>query len=94
MDLAHIAQKGDNLETLRALRQRLAEAIDNTNSGRDLAPLSRQLQIVMAKIDELEAAEKDDDPIAAIIREQNVDEEAFRRACAENDSDEEIFDDF
>ena len=43
MELAHIAQKGDNPETLRAFRQRLAEAIDNTNSGRDLAPLSRQL---------------------------------------------------
>ena len=68
MKLANIAQNGDNLETLRALRQTIAEAIDRTQSGRDIASLSRQLQIVIEKITELEALE-DDDPISAIVGE-------------------------
>jgi len=60
MDLAKIAKKGDNLETLRALRQRIAETIDATKSGRDIAALSRQLQIVMSQIAELEQQEEID----------------------------------
>ena len=60
MDLAKIAKKGDNLETLRALRQRIAEAIDASKSGRDIAALSRQLQIVMSQIGELERQEEID----------------------------------
>lgn len=66
LKLASIAQNGNNLETLRALRQTLAEAIDRTTSGRDIASLSRQLQIVMERISELEAQE-DDDLISKII---------------------------
>ena len=92
LKLASIAQNGNNLETLRALRQTLAEAIDRTTSGRDIASLSRQLQIVMERISELEAQE-DDDEIARIIKgsartmEDDIEVEA-------TSDDEEIFDNF
>lgn len=49
-----IAQKGDDLETLKTLRQKIAKTIDESQSGRDIASLSRQLQIVMDRISELE----------------------------------------
>lgn len=92
LKLANIAQNGDNLETLRALRQTLAEAIDRTTSGRDIASLSRQLQIVIEKISELEAQDSDDE-IARIIKgsartmEDDIEVEA-------TSDDEEIFDNF
>ena len=54
MTLVDIADKGDPLETLKRLRHDLAEAIDNSNSGRDIAALSRQLQMVMISISDLE----------------------------------------
>lgn len=54
MSLASTAATGDSLSTLKELRQRIAEAIDATNSGRDIAALSRQLQIVLDKISEME----------------------------------------
>lgn len=88
MQLANIASNGNNLETLRALRQTIAEAIDRTKSGRDLASLSRQLQIVMERITELEALEEDD-PIAAIIADQDIDRSIFRRKHAAIEEDPE-----
>ena len=54
MNLVKIADQGDNLETLKALRHKLAKAIEDSNSGRDISSLARQLQIVMAQISELE----------------------------------------
>lgn len=48
-----IASKGDELQTLEALRDVLAETIDNCESGRDIAALSRQLTQVLELISEL-----------------------------------------
>ena len=90
LKLASIAQNGDNLETLRALRQTIAEAIDRTKSGRDLASLSRQLQIVMERISELEAQEGDDE-IARIIKGSARTMEDDIEATSDED---EIFDKF
>lgn len=53
--IATVASQGDNLETLKALRQKIARAIDDSESGRDIAALSRQLQLVLKSIAELEA---------------------------------------
>lgn len=53
MSLSEIAKTGDRAETLRALRDRLAEEIEQTNSGRDLAALSRQLTEVLSQIADL-----------------------------------------
>lgn len=78
--LADIAQQGDTLETLRALRQTIAEAIDRTTGGRDIASLSLQMQKVLDRIAEMEALDDENDPIAAIIREQGISPARFRRA--------------
>ena len=62
MTLTEIAQKGERLATLKALRDKLTEVLDRTNSGRDTAALALQLQKVLAQIDELEREEKAGDP--------------------------------
>lgn len=69
-NLEQIANKGDDLETLKALRQKIAKTIDESNSGRDIAALSRQLQIVMAQIAEREE-ETQEDIVAEIIQSTN-----------------------
>lgn len=53
-DLAQVAATGDRLATLRAMRDRLAAQIDETNSGRDVASLTKQLQEVIDRIAALE----------------------------------------
>lgn len=52
-DLANVAASGEQLATLRALRDRLAEEIDLTKSARDVASLSKQLVEVLREIEEL-----------------------------------------
>ena len=54
MKLTEIVDNGNTLETLKYLRHKIAEAIDDSTSGRDIAALSRQLQIVIESISELE----------------------------------------
>ncbi len=68
LDLARISDQGDELETLKALRWKIAKTIDASNSGRDIAALSRQMQLVMERIKEIEQ-QNDDDPIAEILAE-------------------------
>lgn len=51
--LAGVAASGDRLQTLMALRQVLARAIDDGPPARDLASLSRRLQLVVEEIDEM-----------------------------------------
>lgn len=46
------ARRGDRRETLVSLRDQIARAIDESESGRDIAALSKRLMEVM---DELEA---------------------------------------
>lgn len=53
MSVAGSAATGDQLATLTALRDRLADEVDNCDNPRDLAPLSRQLTLVLARIAEL-----------------------------------------
>ena len=74
MKLETIAQKGDDLETLKALRQKLAHTIDESKSGRDISSLSRQLQIVMSQITELEEERKlkEEDTILDIVRKKHA----------------------
>ena len=56
MTTVHAAvQTGSRLDALRALRDTLARSIDGSDSGRDVAALSRQLTDVLSQI---EAAEK------------------------------------
>ena len=51
ISVASAAESGDHLSALKALRAKLASEIDSCASKRDLAPLSRQLQLVLAQIE-------------------------------------------
>ena len=51
--LATVTANGSRRASLEALRQTLAEAIDDGPAARDLASLSRRLMMVMAEIDAL-----------------------------------------
>lgn len=66
--IEEVTGAGDDLEALIALRQKIARTIDESNSGRDIAALSRQLLGVMNQIAELkEAREAGEDPVAEIM---------------------------
>lgn len=70
MLLSETAENSGRLETLRALRQKLAEALDESKSGRDIASLALQLQKVLLQIEEIETAEANDtDELQAIVDE-------------------------
>lgn len=67
MTLHETASTGDRLKTLESLRDLLAERIDSTDSGRDIAALSLRLTDVLAQIAELSPTSEVDvvDEIAA-----------------------------
>ena len=52
-DLMTAAMSGNRLNTLVALRNRLALEIEQTTSGRDLSALSKQMQEVLEAIDNM-----------------------------------------
>ena len=52
-DLLQAAKSGDKRATLIALRDKLAETIQNCDSGRDMASNSKRLMEVMAEIEAL-----------------------------------------
>lgn len=52
-NLVDAAKSGDKRATLIALRDKLAETIQNCDSGRDMASNSKRLMEVMAEIDAL-----------------------------------------
>lgn len=53
MNLVEAAKSGDKRATLIALRDKLAETIDNCESGRDMAANSKRLMEVMAELESL-----------------------------------------
>lgn len=73
MNLVQIADKGNDLETLKQLRHKIAETIEESKSGRDIAALSRQLQKVMISISEIEERERinSEDTILEIVRKKH-----------------------
>lgn len=66
-ELSKIADDGDELETLRALRHKIADTIDTSKSGRDIAALSKQLREIITRISDLEAREETDE-ISQIVK--------------------------
>ena len=58
-DLIDAARSGNRLETLIALRDFLAERLQNTDSGRDIASMSRRLMQCMNEIETLEQIRDD-----------------------------------
>ena len=71
LKIEEVAEKGNNLETLKALRQNIARAIDSSSSGRDISSLSRQLQLVLDRIAELEAQQQEEVSVLEIVRERH-----------------------
>ncbi len=53
MDLIQAAKSGDKRATLIALRDKLAETIQNCESGRDMASNSKRLMEVIAELEAL-----------------------------------------
>lgn len=53
MELVEAAKSGDKRATLIALRDKLAETIQNCDSGRDMASNSKRLMEVMAELETL-----------------------------------------
>ena len=95
MKLAQIADKGNDLDTLKQLRHKIAETIDESKSGRDIAALSRQLQTVMQQIAALEAEKEaaEHDTILDIVRSRHIaavrDSRGRAIALEEDDYDED-----
>ncbi len=52
-----VSETGNDLETLRALRRKVAVTLDECQSARDIAALSRQLQSIITRIKEIETSE-------------------------------------
>ena len=61
--LTEAAKTGNRRETLEALRDKLAYTIENTESGRDVAALSRRLMDVIAELDALPDADDSPNPL-------------------------------
>lgn len=60
--IVSVADGGDRLETLQALRHKLALTIHKSTSGRDIAALSKQLREVMDEIESMRASQEAEDP--------------------------------
>lgn len=58
ISLVDAAKSGNRKKTLIALRDRLAETIENCESGRDMAANSKRLMEVIEELDAIKAAEK------------------------------------
>ena len=67
--LAEIARTGSRLDLLIALRDYLADALDNTDSARDQSSLSKQLRECIEEIDDLSANDEEADPLADLVPE-------------------------
>lgn len=53
MNLIEAAKSGNKRDTLIALRDKIAETIENCESGRDMAANSKRLMEVMAELEAL-----------------------------------------
>lgn len=65
------AATGSRLDALVALRDYLADALDQTMSARDQGTLSARYMECLAQIEELAPPEKEVDPLADLVPEDN-----------------------
>lgn len=65
--LAAVAKKGSRLKSLEALRDYLADALDQTMSARDQASLSKQYMDCLAQIEELAPKTQEVDELDSLI---------------------------
>ncbi|RYE41305.1 MAG: hypothetical protein EOP24_37495 [Hyphomicrobiales bacterium] len=71
--LVAVADTGNRLQTLEALRHFLAESLEDTSSARERAALTRQFMLVMSAIEEYAAPKQ--------VHISKADEIAARRAA-------------
>ena len=60
-DLVSAAKSGNRRETLEALRDKIAASIQDCESGRDVAALSKRLMEVMGELDALPVPKEGDE---------------------------------
>lgn len=65
-DLVSAARSGSRRETLEALRDKIAASIQDCDSGRDVAALSKRLMEVMGELDALPRPADDGDGLAEL----------------------------
>lgn len=70
MTLTDEVSSNDSRRALVALRDKIAATIESTDSGRDIAALSKRLMEVMAQIDALPDPEEKADPVEAARRKR------------------------
>lgn len=87
--IEEITAEGTDLEALEALRQKVARTIDKSQSGRDIAALSRQLVGIMARIAEIKA-ENEDDPIQDLLESRGFAQVRDRRGRAVHHNSDEV----
>ena len=58
--LLSAAQDGNQLETLKKLRDKLAQTLDETTSARDIAPLAKRFADTLAEIAKIESEQSQD----------------------------------
>ena len=73
MPLYTVSRKGNRLKQLKKLRDTLAKAIDECESMRDLAALSRQYRETIREIEDLEGGAQDGDEIGDLLAERRAD---------------------
>jgi hypothetical protein len=76
--VASTAESGDTLAALKALRDRLAQDLDNCRSGRDVAALSARLTAVLLEINAWR-------PARTSVRDEIAAKRAKRRAAVAAD---------
>jgi hypothetical protein len=59
--LVDAAKSGDRRKTLEALRDKIASSIQDCESGRDVAALSKRLMEVMGELDAMPKPSEDDE---------------------------------
>ncbi len=69
MDITEAAASGNRKATLIALRDVLARTIQNCDSGRDMAALSKRLIEVMNEIEAIEVNDEDGDEFNDVLDE-------------------------
>jgi len=69
VDITEAAATGNRKATLIALRDVLARTIQNCDSGRDMAALSKRLIEVMNEIEAIEVNDEDEDEFNDVLDE-------------------------
>lgn len=81
--LAQAARKNSRRETLIALRDKLAAAIDSCESGRDIAALSKRLMEVMSELDTLPNPQANKNPAQEARERARVNVAAQRKPATD-----------